>query len=675
MKAPVLAAVALLLTATISAATGQPPTDPLADAPQPTTAAARPASHVTSDTASVRSGQSFLRTEQREPCADYSSERQAFFGDLHVHTTYSFDAWSQGTRNTPRDAYRFARGEAVGVQPYDDQGSPLRSLRLSRPLDFSMVSDHAEMLGETHLCRTAGSTAYGAFTCLLMRRWPALGYMVVNSQWNRSTGRSQDICGDTGAVCETAALSPWQATLDAAEEFYDRSPACRFTTFVGFEWSGARVGMVHRNVVFRNTNVLAYPPNAIDDGHDEKRLWKRLQTDCLDAANGCDVLAIPHNSNLSGGSMFWTEDSAADASLDAATARLRATMEPLVEITQHKGDSECRISNQDPLCDFETLAFGDVAGHASSTQRSPVPPGVYVREGLGEGLRHALRLGVNPFAMGIIGSTDTHMGTPGAVDEDDFIGHAAGIVSARLTVPDLPDHPLFNPGGLAVLWAEENSRDALFAAMRRREAYGTSGPRIVARLFGGWDYDAALCGSQDFVERGYAGGVPMGGDLPPAPTKTAAPTFAALAMADPGTTEKPGTPLQRIQIVKGWVRGGEVHERVIDIAGATEHGNELDLTSCRPSDDGSRQLCSVWRDDDFDAAEPAYYYARVIENHSCRWSWHVCRKAAVDCDALIGPRGSLAACCDPQTPKTIQERAWTSPIFYSPRTVARPNPY
>jgi len=633
------------------------------------TAAALAAAFAATATApSAGAAPPFARTEERAPCAHHDPLRRPFFGDTHVHTAFSFDAWGQGTRNTPRDAYRFARGEAVGIQPYDAEGRARRRVWLRRPLDFAMVSDHAEMLGETALCDTPGSPSYDAFTCVLLRRWPKLGYMIVNSQWSSTDGgRKRDVCGEDGALCRDAAAGPWRATREAAEEFYDRSSACRFTTFVGFEWSGSRVGMIHRNVVFRNAAVPERLPNAIDDRHDETRLWQRLLDECIETDTGCDALAIPHNPNWSRGSLFWT--TAPDGTpLSPELAARRAALEPLVEITQHKGDSECRAGGSDELCSFETPRFGDLAGHASPLYRTPVPPRVYVREALLEGLVQRARIGVNPFRLGVIGATDTHLGTPGQVAEEGFAGHAAGVVSARLEVPPLPDHPLFNPGGLGAVWAEENSRDAIFAAMRRRETYGTSGPRMVVRLFAGWDHDESLCDAADFAARGYAGGVPMGGELgaPPETDAPPAPRIAVRALRDPGTPELPGAPLERIQIVKGWLDDGEPRQRVFDVAG--EAGPGVDPRTCafdagRP---GADALCAVWRDPDFDPDAPAFYYARVVQSPTCRWTTLACREAAVDCDAALGPRGLLAACCDPAVPKTLRERAWTSPVWYAP---------
>jgi len=249
------------------------------------------------------------------------------------------------------------------------------------------------------------------------------------------------------------------------------------------------------------------------------------------------------------------------------------------------------------------------------------------------------------------------------VDEDRFVGHAAGTVSARLEVPPLPDRIDFNPGGLAAVWAEENSRDALFEAMQRRETFGTSGPRIVARFFGGWEYPETLCEAGDVAGPGYAGGVPMGGDLPAAPATDAAPRFIVSGLADPGSFDRAGTKLQRLQVVKGWIEDGEPREAVYDVAGDPANGASVDPLTCNPVGPGTRQLCAVWRDPDFDPKTPAVYYARVVENPSCRWNAYACLAAQVDCD---DPAEGLEPCCDPEVPTTIQERAWTSPIWYTP---------
>ncbi len=618
-------------------------------------------------------GAAFERTEERQPCAERNPLRNPYFGDTHVHTTFSYDAWGQGTRATPRDAYRFARGEEIGVQPYDTDGKPLRTVRLRRPLDFNVVTDHAEMLGENHICRTPDVPGYNSLVCIISRRWPMLAYTLVNSQiFDVTAPQRYSFGGPDGRDCVEAAAAPWKEIQDAAEEAYDRSAACGFTSFVGFEWSGAPdSGMIHRNIVFRNAVVPRLPMSYIED-HTPERLWERLRAECIDLHNGCDAIAIPHNSNLSNGQLFRAETSDGKP-FTREYAEARAALEVLVEVTQHKGDSECRAggASADELCGFESLPFAKMRESATPWSITPPPPLSYVREALGEGLVQQTKIGANPFKLGLIGATDTHLGVSGMTDEDQFIGHGAGLATSRLEIPKMPDNVLLNPGGLAVVWAEENSRDALFDAMRRREVYGTTGPRMLVRFFGGWDYSEDLCTSADFVPRAYAGGVPMGADLPSPPQGSdRGPALAVWAFRDPGTKEFPGTPLQRIQIIKAWVEDGKAREKVIDVAGNRDNGATVDPATCVRSGEGADRLCAVWRDPEFDPKTPALYYARIVENPSCRWNAYVCNREKVDCNATV--LAELASCCDPLVPKTIQERAWTSPIWYGPKaTIAR----
>ncbi|MEE8581233.1 MAG: DUF3604 domain-containing protein [Myxococcota bacterium] len=611
--------------------------------------------------------------EGREPCASVNPLRNAYFGDLHVHTTFSQDASTQGTRNTPRDAYRFARGEPLGIQPYDATGRPLRSLKLDRPLDFAAITDHAELLGETEICRDPKLPGHDSWICAIYRRWPRIAFFLMN--WRTSGPRERfAFCGPDGRFCLEAALSPWREIQAAAEGAYDRSAACRFTSFVGYEWTAARdLYNLHRNVIFRSAAVPELPVSFYEAEH-AWQLWQALDESCRHAGSGCDYLVIPHNSNLSGGLMFESSGPGGGPR-SAGEAREQASNEPLVEVMQHKGDSECLYDpagSADELCAFEKLPWDGFTGKFVSWLAKPPHPRSFVRDALEQGLLEQQRVGANPFQFGLLASTDTHLGTPGAVAEGDFKGHGGAGKPAREAVPvGLPDDLEFNPGGLAVLWAEENSRGSLFAAMRRREAYGTSGPRITARFFAGWQLPADLCERNDFVEQGYAAGVPMGAVLPQRPEAVSAPRFAVWALRDPGSPERPGGLLQRIQIVKGWVEQGQTRERIYEVVGDPNNGAGVDLLSCTPIGVGSDDLCGVWQDPDFEAEHPAFYYARVIENPSCRWSARVCLAKGVDCNRPETIADGLAPCCSEGHRPIIQERAWTSPIWYEPTERSR----
>ncbi len=611
----------------------------------------------------------FALTEQREPCAEYHPLRAPYFGDTHVHTKYSLDASTQGTRTAPADAYAFARGERIGVQPWTAAGEPLRSLQLERPLDFAVVTDHAELLGEVSTCNSPEAEGYGAWQCRLYRAWPRTAFFLFNTQSSRA--KRLGFCGDNGELCRQAGRGPWQEAQQAAEAAYDRSANCDFTAFVGYEWTGAsdNLANLHRNIIFRNERVPELPVSFIDTPS-APQLWDALDKQCVNAGNGCEVLVIPHNSNLSDGFMFQTVGDDGEA-IDAADAAQRQRLERLVEVMQHKGSSECYYgpgNTEDELCAFEQLPYDKFSGKFMSLTRSaPKADDGFLRAVLRDGLAQEQKLGVNPFKVGFIGSTDTHISAAGAAEEGSFLGHGGAGEPAGSGVPKgLPDDLEFNPGGLAVVWAEQNSRDALFAAMQRRETYGTSGPRMTVRFFGGWDYPEAMCNSADFAAQGYRGGVPMGGDLSPAP-EGGAPQFAVAAMMDPGTQRNPGTALQRVQIIKGWIDGdGRQRERVFEVAGNPDNGASVDLQSCQPKGKGFRELCTVWRDPQFNPAESAYYYARVVENPTCRWSQRICAASGVDCSKPETISDGLEACCAVEHRPSIQERAWTSPIWYRP---------
>jgi hypothetical protein len=608
----------------------------------------------------------FEVVEAREPCAARTSLRSPFFGDLHVHTSFSQDASTQGTRNGPREAYRFARGEELGIQPYDEQGRAQRHLKLARPLDFAAVTDHAELIGEVEICRTPGLEGHQSFTCWIYREFPRSADFIMKIRGSMDDPTRFGFCGEGGRRCLEAARVPWQEIQAAAEGAYDRTSACRFTSFVGYEWTGSMdTNNLHRNVIFRNQRVPDLPTSFYEASSAEA-LWKALRESCLARGDGCDLIVIPHNSNLSNGLMFQTVGPEGRP-ITAEEARTRADLERLVEVMQHKGDSECRLSPDatDELCGFEKLSFANFGQKYLPWFAKEADPRSFLREALGVGLVEEQRLGVNPFKYGLIASTDTHLGTPGAVAESDNPGHGGlGAPAARELPRGLPDDVEFNPGGLAVIWAEENSRDALFEAMRRREVYGTSGPRHIVRFFGGWGLPGDLCSQEEFAATGYARGVPMGADLP---ARTGdRPSFAVSALRDPGTTQWPGVALQRIQIVKGWLENGASRERVYEVAGNPHNGASVDLASCTPQGSGSDSLCSVWRDPDFDPSQRAFYYARVVENPSCRWSTIACNAKGVDCSDPESVPNELAVCCEPGRAKTIQERSWTSPIWYTP---------
>jgi hypothetical protein len=648
----------------------------------------------------------FARTEQREQCADFQPLRRPLFGDLHVHTSYSFDAYISSLRRDPWDAYRYAQGEPI-VIPGPDAEQNIEA-RIGRPLDFAAVTDHGELLGQVNVCtQDPFRLGYWWPHCILTRASSLWVQLVAAEWWTSLAGQTgRDVSKSfacTLSDCDAAGANAWHQIQKAAHDAYDRSPACRFTSFVGYEYTDSpeRKNM-HRNVIFRNETVTDMPVSAYETGrYNFQRLWTLLREQCIARGNGCDVMSIPHNPNLSGGLMFpdpRTPQEAADSRF----------FEPVVELVQHKGASECRfdrlagagVGTSDEACDFEQVVadnlsmLGAVEGKVRTERARAVPLAEYgrrnmVRNALKDGLALEQTTGSNPFQFGFIGSTDTHSGTPGAAEESNYEGHLGRRDAGFRNVQD---HFFSNPGGLAVVWAEENSRDAIFSAIRRRETYATSGTRPIVRFFGGAGIEESLCQSSDMIAQAYAKGVPMGGELEGRPGG-AAPAFLVSAQKDIGTTAHPGTDLQRVQIVKGWVdAAGVTHEAVFDVAGDADNGAGVDPDNCAPTGTGARELCAVWRDPAFDPAQRALYYARVLENPTCRWSTRQCQAAGVnplsaDCpaqaaDASERARRELDAvndvyencCIDPRRQPfyspTLQERAWTSPIWYRPVAVA-----
>ena len=608
------------------------------------------------------------RVEVLGRCVDQNPLRNAYFGDTHVHTAASLDANMQGTRLRPSDAYRFARGEELGIQPYDTDGNALRTRVLGRPLDFVALSDHAEFLGTIYACEHENIPGYDSELCQAFRDDPDNTFFSLNLRLAIGANYPA-VCGIGGVDCDEATVALWQEIQDAAEAAYDRSDACTFTSFVGYEWSGSPGSAnLHRNVIFRNHEVPRKPFGYFD-GSTPEQLWAGLRTGCLDVGGICDVLTIPHNSNLSNGLMFQ-EIMANGAPFTAAYAREREFMEPLVEIIQHKGASECdrSIDSGDELCDFEFLPYSNLSNPVLGLTSDPQDRD-FVRPTLARGLHYQETLEANPFHYGIIGSTDTHMATPGATSETTFSGHGGAGTNSRDLVASVPDVIEFNGGGLAVLWAEENSREALFGAMRRREAYATSGPRILLRFFGGWSYSATLCeqSGEAFATAGYGEGVPMGGTLAARPPAGGAPTFAISALRDAGDDLDPATPLQRMQVIKGYVDdAGEPQTTIYEVAGDPNNGASVDLATCETSGSGFDSLCTVWTDPDFDPTVAAYYYVRVVENPTCRWSTYVCNAANIDCSSPSTVPEAFESCCRDTISPVVQERAWSSPIWYLP---------
>jgi len=580
---------------------------------------------------------------------------QVFWGDTHLHTSVSLDANLFGARDLgPEQAYRFARGETVtatnGMQA-----------RINQPLDFLVVSDHAEYLGLMPLIRAGDPAILGNDTARDWRRILAAGDMIGFGRMMLDIGASY-ASGEPLVTLPASAPSPWEENNRIADEAY--APGI-FSTFVGFEWSSMPDGNnLHRVVVFRDgadrTNQVA--PFSAFDSDDPQALWRYLAD--YEASTGGQALAIPHNSNLSGGLMFAPTTRSGEA-MTAEYARERSRWEPLIEVTQIKGDSEAHplLSPTDEFADYGTWDQFNI--DMSEAQQDSMQRYQYARPALQVGLQLEQRLGVNPFQFGMIGSSDAHTALA-AVEEDNYWGKMVSHepsperASRLWGIPEAEMNSAMQlASGYAAVWALENTREALFDAMRRREVYATTGPRIRVRFFGGWDYTADDLAGPHPALRGYQKGVPMGGELPPA-ADGKAPVFMLSALKEPD-----GANLDRIQVVKGWVdRWGEPREKIYDVAWEGERGpdasgrlaavgNTVDLTSASYTNSiGAAELAVLWTDPDFDPAYPAVYYARVLEIPTPRWTLH----DQVRLDADIPPGTALVH----------QERAYTSPIWYRP---------
>lgn len=634
-------------------------------------------------------------TEDRDACADYSILRKPFYGDLHVHSALSFDAVAGRIDTMPEDAFDFAKGKRISFYPQNEEGEPVGSTQIERPLDFLAVTDHSELLGERALCVNPDSSEYEGKFCQNYREFEFRGSMMLATAISlKDPSRIEMLCGADGKRCLDAARGPWKQAIGAAEDAYDRSEACTFSSFVGYEHTGSwDQSSYHRNVIFRNGNVPELPVSYMEAPLDYM-IWDQLNAQCGDT-NNCDYISIPHNSNMSNGKLLTPYVGQEQTTKNKVRyAQTRLSREPIMEIFQHKGASECVnglssvLGAVDELCDIEqvrvlgqttrgidfhlegeelvidepenavTVECEGELGSLGLFGGGCISHNDFLRTALLTGMQEQQEIGLNPIKMGVIASTDGHTGVPGSVEEDAWKGTVTGemTILGRLEAGTLPSGIKGNPGGLAGVWAVENSRDAIFNAMQLRETFGTSGPRIAPRFFGGWALAANSCSRPDMIEYAYGNGVPMGGDLPAAPSSGKNPTFILAAQSDAGGRS---SPLQQLQIVKGWIDAeGQQRYKVHTVAGSADNGAGVDTSTGERHGDGHASLCAVFEDREFDPEIPSYYYLRAVENPSPRWSLLDCLKLA---------EADRPAVCQDASKQVIQEMAWSSPVWYTPQ--------
>jgi len=600
------------------------------------------------------------------PYAQRSFPDQVYWGDTHLHTGLSIDAGLFGARLGLDEAYRFARGEEVMAS----SGQPVR---LGRPLDWLVIADHSDGMGFFNDL-AAGDPDILKYD--QAKPW----YEGLQAGGEASVAAALSLIGtfsqgqiDPAMMEEYSPggktyASIWEKVVDAAERFNEPG---RFTAFIGFEWTSLVAGNnLHRNVIFREGaskagQVVPYTTQAPMGSTDPLDLYEYLEN--YEAKTGASALALAHNGNLSNGIMFPVDKQYTGRKLDATYVEQRARWEPMYEITQIKGDGEAHslLSPDDAFADYETWDAGNL--DLSEAKTEEMLQYEYAREALKNGLLLEKRLGTNPYKFGLIGSTDSHTGLA-AVEEENFFGKATNAEPS----PQRMMHPFTRTengafegyelvaSGYTGVWAKENTRAAIWDAMERKEVYGTTGPRILVRFFGGWDYKNEDLKSRAPAFRGYEKGVPMGGDLRPAPAGADAPRFMVYALRDPV-----GANLDRIQIVKGWLDSkGNTQEKVYDVVWSGDRtpdangkvpavGNTVDVPNANWTNTiGASELGEVWTDPDFDAKQKAFYYARVIEIPTPRWTAY---------DAF---RYGITMSDD--VPMTTQERAYTSPIWYAP---------
>ena len=608
---------------------------------------------------------SFPQKPPYSPYAGRDFPLRPLFGDTHLHTSYSMDAGAFGARLGPVEAYRFARGELV----VSSTGVPAK---LSRPLDFLVVADHSDNMG---------------FFPALIGGDPNLLADPVGRTWYEqvNSGEGAKAAFDIIARVSNGTMPPalvfdpasanyrnaWQETIKAAE---DANEPGRFTAFIGYEWTSQAAYNIHRNVIYRDggdkaIQVLPFTTIQPFGSPKDSDLWKWMET--YEAKTGGDVLAIPHNGNVSNGLMFPTENQPFTTDpVDKAYVEARAKWEPLYEVTQMKGDGEAHpaLSPNDEFADFETWDKGNL--NVSEAKTPEMLPHEYARSALKLGLQLERKFGTNPYKFGMVGSTDSHTGLA-AVEEDNFFGKVPPMEPNphRLTNTFLADAKTglkvmeweVSSSGYAAVWAKENTRESIFDAMARRETYATTGTRMAVRFFGGYDFEPSDANSRSPAVAGYMKGVPMGAELGPVPVAGKVPTFLVAALKDPI-----GANLDRYQIVKGWMdEKGDTHEKVYDVAWSGDRkpgadgkipavGNTVDIANATWTNTiGSPELIAVWKDPEFDPAQKAFYYGRVLEIPTPRWTAY---------DAKYFGTTPL-----PGTKMELQERAYTSPIWYTPK--------
>jgi len=591
---------------------------------------------------------------QYSPHVGKNQINNVYWGDTHLHTKLSMDAGAFGNRLGLEEAYIFAKGGEVTA-------THGQRTRLARPLDFLVAADHSDGMGFFDMLETGAPEMMGE---------------EVGRRWNKMLAK-----GEGGAVAleligmfsqgimpwetnDPKLMTPvWHEVVDAAEKHNDPGV---FTAFIGYEWTSLiRGNNLHRVVIYRDDadKTRDFLPYTLADSADAEDLWENLAS--YEKKTGGSVLAIPHNGNLSNGMMFADVTVAGEA-YDKDYLQRRKRWEPLYEITQIKGDGEAHpfLSPDDEFADYETWAFGNL--DLSEVKTNDMLKYEYAREALKRGLEYQAKHGVNPFEFGIIGSTDSHTSLATA-EEDNFFGKHSGSEPA----PERFKHPFMSnengiiygwqqvSSGYAAVWAKENTRKSLWDAMMRRETYGTTGSRMTIRLFGGWEYTLADARNPDLATVGYAKGVPMGAELGQR-TSTLSPSFLVAASRDPI-----GGNLDRIQIVKGWYdKKGGLQEKVYNVAwgGARQLDRSGKLpavgttvnvaTATWENTIGASDLATVWRDPDFDPKAQAFYYARVIEIPTPRWTAYDAQRFGVEMPEEV--------------PMTTQERGYTSPIWYKP---------